>query len=208
MGSSSSSGNVTSKPDAAKPDAAKPDGGGATGLEDPFNDTNCLASAAPGSFYALQANKLEDGMPAAMCSLKGKVTLVVNVASKCGYTPQYKPLQELQDKYLTQGFYVLGFPSNSFNQEFMNGKDISQFCRNEYGISFPMFEIGAVNGPAAQPVYQWLKGNTLGAPDIEWNFVKFVIDRKGKLAARFAQTVTPDAKQLTDVIEAELAKAP
>jgi glutathione peroxidase len=177
-------------------------------LEDPFNDTNCLGSAPTGSFYSLQANKLEDGSPAAMCNLKGKVALLVNVASKCGYTPQYKPLQAIQDRYLTQGLYVLGFPSNSFNQEFMNGKDISKFCRDEFGISFPMFEIGPVNGMGAQPIYQWIKSSTLGAPDIEWNFVKFVIDRKGKIVARFSKDVTPDAKAVTDVLEAELAKAP
>jgi glutathione peroxidase len=143
-----------------------------------------------------------------MCKMQGKVALVVNVASKCGYTPQYAPLQKLQDDNVDKGFYVLGFPSNSFNQEFGSGDEISQFCRDKYGISFPMFALGDVNGPRSQEFYKWIKSKPIGAADIEWNFVKFLVSRKGEIVARFKKDESPDSKAILDAINAELAKAP
>lgn len=160
----------------------------------------------PGELYALTVKKLttEDDVP--LCRFAGKVLMIVNVASHCGYTPQYAPLQALYAKYAAQGFYVLGFPSRSFDQEFSDAKDVSEFCTNEYKITFPMFGIANVNAPDQQPVYTWLKAQPGFDADIPWNFEKWLITRQGKVAKRIDYTTSPDAPEVAAAIESELSK--
>lgn len=163
-------------------------------------------TGAPGELYALAPKKLGTVETDPLCRFRGSVLLIVNVASHCGYTPQYAPLQKLHDKYVAQGFHVLGFPSNSFNQESTDEKEISQFCTNEYNITFPMYSIGNVNPPEEQAVYTWLKSQPGQDADIAWNFEKFLVSKTGAVAKRFASAVAPDAPELVSAIEAELAK--
>jgi glutathione peroxidase len=174
---------------------------------DPVLDPNGAAcSGQAGELYALSARALGATEEIPLCRFEGSVLLVVNVASYCGYTPQYTPLQALFEKYKAQKFYVLGFPSDSFNQEDDDEKEISKICTDTYKITFPMFAIGAVNGSGEQPVYTWLKSQPDQSKDIAWNFEKFLITRDGKIAQRFAHTTTPDDPTVTAAIEAELAK--
>jgi glutathione peroxidase len=136
----------------------------------------------------------------------GKVLLVVNTASKCGFTPQYDALEALHQKYQAQGFAVLGFPSNDFkNQEPGTEEQIQEFCKLTYGVKFPMFEKVHVIGDEATPLYQALTRETGVAPG--WNFHKYLIGRDGKVIAQFASKVTPDNPQLVQALEAAL-KAP
>ncbi|MGL4820106.1 MAG: glutathione peroxidase [Bacilli bacterium] len=132
-----------------------------------------------------------------MADFKGKVVLVVNVASKCGLTPQYEGLQDLYEKYKDQGLEILGFPSNSFmNQEPGTEAEIQQFCSLTYNVSFPMFGKIDVNGKDAHPLYQFLKKEAPGALGIEavkWNFTKFLVDRDGNVVERFAPQTEPKA---------------
>jgi glutathione peroxidase len=126
----------------------------------------------------------------------GKVLLIVNTASACGFTPQYKGLEALQQKYGARGFSVLGFPCNQFGrQEPGNAEEIGEFCATNYAISFPMFDKIDVNGDNAHPLYQYLKGEKSGllGSSIKWNFTKFLIGRSGKVAARYAPTTTPES---------------
>jgi glutathione peroxidase len=160
----------------------------------------------PGELYALSATKLTEGSDVPLCRFDGSVLMIVNVASHCGYTPQYAPLQALYAKYRAKGFYVLGFPSKSFNQESASDADVSAFCTNEYKITFPMFTIANVNAPNEQPVYTWLKGQPGFDADIPWNFEKWIITRHGKVAQRIAYTTSPDEPEVVSAIEAELAK--
>jgi len=127
---------------------------------------------------------------------KGKVVLIVNVASKCGFTPQYEGLQELYQKYQDRGFVVLGFPCNQFrNQEPGSNEEIIEFCSTNYGVTFPMFSKIDVNGENAHPLYKFLKSEQSGliTDEIKWNFTKFLIDRNGKPVDRFATTTTPSS---------------
>ena len=174
---------------------------------DPTNDPSLgPCTGAAGELYALSPVGLTGGTPVPLCKFAGSVLMIVNVASSCGYTPQYAPLQALYTKYRAQGFYVLGFPSKSFNQELETGADVSSFCTTEYGITFPMFDIGDVNGAAQQPVYTWLKGQPGYEADIPWNFEKWIVDRHGKVAKRIVYTKSPDSPDVVAAIEAELAK--
>ncbi len=176
-----------------------------TGIADA--STDCLSRAKPGSLDAITVTTLTSEVTVPMCIYKGKVLLIVNTASMCGYTPQYTPLQALYAKYASNGFFVLGFPSQSFNQEFSNGADVSSFCTTNYGITFPMFKIANVNAPAEQPLYTWLKAQPAsGTADVAWNFEKFVIGKNGDVAQRFLTGVPPDDPSVTTVIEAELAR--
>ena len=163
-------------------------------------------TGAAGELYALKARVLGATEEIPLCRFKGAVLLVVNVASHCGYTPQYAPLQTLFDQYKGQKFYVLGFPSNSFNQESADEKEISTFCTNQYKITFPMFAIGDVNGASQQPVYTWLKSQPGQSADISWNFEKFLVSRTGQVVERIAHTTEPNDPTVTSAIEAELAK--
>jgi glutathione peroxidase len=133
------------------------------------------------------------------------VLLIVNTASACGFTPQYKGLEVLQQKYAARGFSVLGFPCNQFGrQEPGSAAEIGQFCSSNYAVSFPMFDKIDVNGDNAHPLYQYLKNEKSGllGSSIKWNFTKFLIDRSGKVVGRHAPTTTPE--QLTRDIEALL----
>ncbi|MFN8137310.1 MAG: glutathione peroxidase [Propionicimonas sp.] len=125
----------------------------------------------------------------------GKVVLVVNTASKCGLTPQFTGLERLYDEYRDRGLVVLGFPCDQFaNQEFDDDAQTAEFCRLNYGVSFPMFSKVDVNGPAAHPLFTWLrseKGGLLGDL-ITWNFTKFLLDREGRVVRRYAPTVIPE----------------
>ena len=136
---------------------------------------------------------------------EGQVLLIVNTASACGFTPQYKGLEALQQKYAARGFSVLGFPCNQFGrQEPGSAAEIGQFCSSNYAVSFPMFDKIDVNGDNAHPLYQYLRGEKSGllGSSIKWNFTKFLIDRSGKVVGRHAPTTTPE--QLTKDIEALL----
>ena len=137
----------------------------------------------------------------------GKVLLVVNTASKCGFTPQYEGLEALQKKYAGRGFSVLGFPSNDFKgQEPGNEKDIQEFCTLTYGVKFPMFQKVQVTGDDATPLYQRLTTATGVAPG--WNFHKYLVSREGKVVAQFPSKVKPDDAELVKAIERELSVTP
>jgi glutathione peroxidase len=157
------------------------------------------------SIYDFEAQTL-DGKPARLADYKGQVLLIVNTASKCGFTPQYEGLEALYRKHRDQGFAVLGFPCNQFGaQEPGDAAEIASFCSLTYGVSFPMFGKIEVNGPAAHPLYAWLKTKKkglLGSEAIKWNFTKFLIDRNGEPVERFAPTTTPQA--LESAVEALL----
>jgi glutathione peroxidase len=141
---------------------------------------------------------------------QGKVLLVVNVASKCGATPQYEQLESLNDKYKDKGLAVLGFPCNQFGkQEPGTEEDIVKFCKSTYDVSFDMFAKIDVNGPEASPVYKTLTSKETDpkfAGDIKWNFEKFLIGRNGEIVARFPTGTKPDAPEVVKAIETELAK--
>jgi glutathione peroxidase len=165
----------------------------------------CFPAAAKGSFYELSSPDLGATRTVSMCEYRGKVVLVVNVASQCGYTPQYAPLEVLYQKYLAQGFVVLGFPCNQFGaQEPGTDTDISTFCTKTYGINFPMFTKSNVNAPSENPIYTWLKAQPGGAGDITWNFNKFLLSRDGTLLKRYDSAVAPDAPALITDVEAAL----
>ena len=156
------------------------------------------------SIYDFTAKSLQ-GEDVSLKRFEGQVLLIVNTASACGFTPQYKGLEALQKAYGSRGFSVLGFPCNQFGrQEPGDAAQIQQFCAGNYGVSFPMFHKIEVNGEAAHPLYRYLKGEKSGllGPSIKWNFTKFLIDRSGKVVARHAPTTTPEA--LTREIEALL----
>ena len=156
------------------------------------------------SIYDFSAMSLS-GEDTALKHFAGKVLLIVNTASACGFTPQYKGLEALQQKYAARGFSVLGFPCNQFGrQEPGTAAQIGEFCSSNYAVSFPMFDKIEVNGDNAHPLYQYLrreKSGLLGSA-IKWNFTKFLVDRSGKVVGRFAPTTTPG--QLTKDIEALL----
>jgi glutathione peroxidase len=169
-----------------------------------------------------------DGASDSLANHKGKVLLVVNVASKCGLTPQYEGLEKLYEKKKDDGFEVLGFPANDFGaQEPGTHEEIAEFCKANYGVSFPLFAKADVSGPAKQPLYaaltqampeklgpaaefrERLKGYGMTPnedPEVLWNFEKFVIGKDGNVAARFAPGTEPGDPELISVIEAELAK--
>lgn len=153
------------------------------------------AHAEAGSFYQFKA-KLLDGKEVSMKNYEGKVVLIVNTASKCGFTPQYEGLEALYKQYADQGFVILGFPCNQFaNQEPGNAQEIATFCSANYGVTFPMFEKIDVNGKNAIPLYKWLKGvlpGTMGNA-IKWNFTKFLLDRHGNPVKRYASQVKPES---------------
>lgn len=137
-----------------------------------------------------------DGSKATMADYRNKVLLVVNTASQCGFTPQYAGLESLHRKYKDQGLVVLGFPCNQFGaQEPGEGAQIADFCEKNYGVSFPLFAKVEVNGAQAHPLFVYLKREApglLGSEMIKWNFTKFLLDRHGKVVARYASITTPD----------------
>ena len=157
-----------------------------------------------GTFYDFKLNSLE-GKPMPLRQYKGKVLLVVNVASYCGNTPQYKGLEGLYEKYKAKGFVVLGFPANEFGaQEPGTSKEIREFCEKTYHVKFPMFEKIVVKGEGIHPLYKWLVDNGPRHDDIEWNFAKFLIGRDGKILERFSPRTKPESAELVKSIEKAL----
>jgi glutathione peroxidase len=156
------------------------------------------------SLYDLKVNSL-DGKPVDLGQYKGHVVLVVNVASKCGFTPQYKGLEALYNNYKDQGLFVLGFPSNDFkHQEPGTAAEIQAFCSGKYNVTFPLFEkVDVLTGAGFNqaPVYQFL---TTNFPPPSWNFCKYLVDKDGKVLKFFPSKVKPEDKQLTDAIDAAL----
>ena len=148
------------------------------------------------SIYDFHAKSL-DGKDVDLASFKGKALLVVNTASKCGFTPQYEGLEKLYEKMHGKGLSILGFPCNQFGaQEPGSESEIGEFCQVNYGVSFPMFAKIEVNGAGAHPLYKYLKHEKpglLGSERIKWNFTKFLVDRAGKVVARFAPMTKPAA---------------
>lgn len=148
------------------------------------------------SIYTFSARSL-DGNEIALDRYADQVLLVVNVASECGFTPQYQGLQALYDQYRDRGFTVLGFPCNQFGQQEPGGPDqIASFCSTQYGVTFPLFAKIDVNGPEAHPLFHWLKSEKagiLGSQRIKWNFTKFLIGRDGRVLERYGSTTKPEA---------------
>lgn len=149
--------------------------------------------------------KTIDGEDVSLCKYKGDVVLVVNVASKCGYTPQYKGLEELNQKYRDRGLRILGFPANDFGaQEPGSNSEIKQFCTSTYDVTFDMFSKITVKGDAKDPLYKYLTaggGNASLAGEVKWNFQKYLIDRNGNLVAVFPSNVEPMSAELTGAVE-------
>ena len=150
-----------------------------------------------------------DGQPAPLAAYKGKVVLVVNVASRCGYTPQYTALESIYEKYKDGGFVIVGVPANNFGaQEPGTNQEIKTFCSSKYNVKFPMMAKVSVKGEDITPLYQFLTDKTLNPQtggEIQWNFTKFLIDPDGHVIARFEPEVTPDSPQVTSAIEKALA---
>lgn len=161
----------------------------------------------PASLLSLEARRL-DGQSESLGRYRGQVLLVVNTASRCGYTPQYEGLQALYQRYRERGFSVLGFPSNDFRgQEPGSDAEIAKFCRMNYGVEFPMFSKVRVVGPDAHPVYAYLttRPEPVGGP-VRWNFQKYLVDRSGRVVARYAPDVSPGDSELVARIEGLLAE--
>ncbi len=150
-----------------------------------------------------QFKRLQDEAPQNLCQYSGKVTLVVNTASYCGFTSQYEGLEKLYAKYKDKGLVVLGFPSNDFSQEPDDNKKIADFCFNTYGVKFPMFSKTSVKGKEANPLFAALV--KAGAKEPGWNFYKYLIDREGKLAGSYNSMTRPDDKSFVAALEKALA---
>jgi len=159
-----------------------------------------------GNLHEFSATSLE-GKPVRLDAFRGKVALVVNTASQCGFTPQYAGLEQLHKAFHAEGFYVLGFPCNQFGkQEPAGAAEIRSFCQKNYGVSFPMFDKIDVNGPSAHPLYKWLTSTArgiLGTRAIKWNFTKFLIGRDGRVFKRYGSWTKP--KDIAADIEKLLA---
>ena len=147
--------------------------------------------------------KKDNGEEVSISDYKGKVILIVNTATGCGFTPQYDGLQDLYEKYRDKGFEILDFPCNQFgNQAPGSGEEIASFCSSRYGITFPQFAKVEVNGANEEPLFTYLKSQKggIGGSNIKWNFTKFLVDREGNVVSRFAPTTTPEK------IESAIAK--
>lgn len=173
------------------------------------------APAAPAQEKAKSVHEFTlkniDGKDVPLSTYKGDVVLIVNVASKCGLTPQYEDLEAVYEKYKDKGFTVLGFPANEFGkQEPGTDAQIKEFCTKDYGVKFPMFSKIVVKGDGIHPLYAYLTGkdtNPKFAGEIPWNFTKFLVNRKGEIIARFEPRVTPDSPEVIKAIETALAEA-
>jgi glutathione peroxidase len=166
-----------------------------------------VEAAGAATVYGFEMKRL-DGSTESLGAYRGQVLLLVNTASRCGFTPQYEGLQALHERYRERGFSVLGFPSNDFGaQEPGSDAEIGAFCRANYGVSFPMFSKIPVTGAAAAPLYRHLTAlpAPLGGP-VRWNFQKYLVDRDGEVVARFDSRVAPDAPALVERLEALLAE--
>ena len=164
--------------------------------------------AASGSIYDFTVNSI-DGKPVSLKSYQGKVVLLVNVASKCGFTPQYAGLEALYEKYKDRGLVIIGVPANNFaQQEPGTNEEIKTFCSRKYNVTFPMMAKVSVLGDDKTPLYRYLTDASTDpkfAGDIKWNFTKFLFDRNGNPVARFEPAVTPDSKEVESAVEAALS---
>jgi glutathione peroxidase len=171
-----------------------------------FTGLNFLqtASAKTAPLYNFKMKDI-DGNDVKLKKYKGEVLLIVNTASKCGYTPQYESLQAVYEKYQAQGLTILGFPANNFGgQEPGTNTEIKEFCESKYKVKFPMFAKISVKGDDIDPLYKYLTSKETDpdfAGEITWNFNKFLIDRKGKIVARFSSKDKPDSEAVTSAIE-------
>jgi glutathione peroxidase len=167
----------------------------------------CLGLFGASSVLEFTLNSI-DGQPAPLAAYKGKVLLLVNVASKCGFTPQYKELEAIYEKYKDQGLLVIGFPANNFlSQEPGTNEEIKTFCSLKYNVTFPMYSKISVKGDDMAPLYQFLtdkSANPATGGEIKWNFTKFLVGRDGKVAVRFEPAVKPDAPEVVGAIEKAL----
>jgi glutathione peroxidase len=162
---------------------------------------------AASGIYAFTPNSI-DGKPAPLTDYKGKVALIVNVASQCGYTPQYSALEATYEKYKDKGFVILAFPANNFGaQEPGTNEEIKTFCSRKYSVSFPMYAKISVKGADQAPLYAYLTNDTPAGinGEIKWNFTKFLVDRNGNVVQRFEPAVTPDSKEVIAAIEKQLS---
>lgn len=163
------------------------------------------------SILSFSATSL-DGAHLDLSQYAGKVMLIVNVASECGFTAQYAGLEALYKEYKDQGFVVLGFPCNQFGrQEPGDAAQIATFCSSNYGVTFPVLQKIDVNGPQADPIYEWLKGQktgVLGSASIKWNFTKFLLGRDGQVLQRYGSTTKPEAmrKDIQKALSEEVAR--
>jgi len=162
--------------------------------------------AADAPLYAIPLKDI-DGKPTSLKTYAGKALLVVNVASECGYTRQYKGLEAIWRKYKDQGLVVLGFPSNDFGgQEPGSNDEIKQFCASKFDVTFPLFDKLTVKGAGQHPLYTALSGKDAPFPgNVKWNFGKFLIGRDGRIVARYDSKTEPDSAELTQAVEAALA---
>ena len=170
----------------------------------------CLMSAAlfgASNVYEFTMNSIE-GQPMPLQKFQGKVMLIVNVASKCGYTPQYEGLEAVYEKYKDQGFVIAGFPANNFmGQEPGTNEEIKTFCSTKYNVKFPLYSKISVKGEDKAPLYQFLtdtSANPKTGGEIKWNFTKFLVDRNGKVIARFEPAVKPDSPEVAAAIDKAL----
>ena len=163
-------------------------------------------AASAQSIYDIKLADI-DGKPTTLAAYKGKAVLIVNVASKCGFTKQYTGLEATYQKYKTQGFVVLGFPCNQFGgQEPGTNEEIKQFCSSKYNVTFPLFDKIEVNGANRHPLYVALAGkDSPFSGDIKWNFNKFLVGKDGKIIKRFDSKIAPESEELTKAVEAALA---
>jgi glutathione peroxidase len=163
-----------------------------------------LKAQSPTDIYGFTVNDI-DGNPVSLADYKGKVVLIVNTASNCGFTSQYKPLEELYQKYKDKGFVVLAFPANNFmGQEPGSNEEIKNFCTINYKTTFPLFSKISVKGADIHPLYAFLTGAEEFKGDIGWNFNKFLISRDGKIVARFSSPVNPMSEEITKAVEQQL----
>jgi len=161
---------------------------------------------AASGIYTFTLNSI-DGKPAPLADYKGKVVLVVNVASQCGYTPQYSALEATYKKYKDQGFVILGFPANNFGaQEPGTNEEIKTFCSRKFNVTFPMYAKISVKGSDQAPLYTYLTKDTGSGitGEIKWNFTKFLVDRNGNVVQRFEPAITPDSPEVIAAIEKQL----
>lgn len=156
------------------------------------------------NFYEIPVTSI-DGKVTTMKDYAGKTLLIVNTASKCGYTPQYDGLEALYEKYKDKGLVVVGMPCNQFGgQEPGTEEEIKKFCTLKYNIKFPMLKKSDVNGPNRHPLYQFLLSNSADKKDIQWNFEKFLVDKHGKVVARFNSKAKPESEELVNLVEKNL----
>ena len=163
-------------------------------------------TGVPMSVYDFSMQTI-DGKDVSLSAYKGKAVMIVNTASQCGYTPQYKSLEALYQQYKDKGFEILAFPSNDFGgQEPGTNEEIKEFCASKYSVTFPLFDKLHVKGAEQHPLYAELTGKTSPFPgDVKWNFSKFLVSRDGKILKRFDSKVAPDAPELIAAVEAALS---